>query len=101
MQTKIIQEKENPLFKRKEIILNIELDVSPSKKDVEKLVAEKFSVPEENIYVKKIEGKFGSREFRVFVHVYSSAQDKKNIIGKSKKEEKQLNNKEAKPSARQ
>lgn len=85
MKTQIIQEKENPLFKRKEVQLNIEADVTPSKKEVAKILAEKFKTQEENIVIKKIHGKFGSKNFKVTAHIYASREDKDKVAEKDKK----------------
>ena len=83
---KIIEQKENPLFKRKEIKISIETEVTPSYTDTEKLISEKFSVSVENIKIKKISGNFGSRTFIITVNIYDSKEDKENIEPKSKKD---------------
>ena len=58
---KILTEKENPLFKRREITTNIEAEITPSRADTERLISEEFSTQPENIKIKKISGKFGSK----------------------------------------
>ena len=93
MKIEIIKEINNPLFSRKEIQLNIEADVTPSRKGVMQLVSKKFSIAPENIDVKKILGKFGSKNFKVNVHMYASKQDKEKIVPKSKKKETELEKK--------
>ncbi|MBA7699350.1 hypothetical protein ES703_108045 [subsurface metagenome] len=60
---KILNEKENPLFSRKEIQVGVEAEITPSHLNVEKLISEKFSTPVGNIKIKKISGKFGSKTF--------------------------------------
>ena len=82
----IIEEKENSLFKRKEIKFSVDSEVNPSHADARKIVSEKFSTPEENIRIKKILGKFGSKNFTILVNVYASEQDKLDTEGKSKKD---------------
>ena len=82
---KIISEKENPLFKRKEIHVEIEAVSSPKKEDAEKSISEKFSVPTENIAIKKIDGRFGSRIFRITASLYHSKEIKEQTEPKSKK----------------
>jgi len=81
----IIEEKSNPLFKRKEVQFSIEAEVTPSNSEVEKLISEKFSTQEENIKIKKIEGKFGSKVFKVNANIYNSKQDKEDTEPKQKK----------------
>ena len=83
---KIIKEKQNPLFKRKEIEFIIGAEVTPSHAEARKIISEKFSVPEENIRIKKILGKFGSQTFTISTNLYDSEQDKLNTEGKSKKD---------------
>jgi len=88
MEIKILGEKNNPLFNRKEIQVSLFSEISPNKKEVKKLISEKFSAHEENIKIKKISGKFGSKDFLISVNIYSSKEDKERIEGKSKKEHK-------------
>ena len=83
---KIIKERENNLFKRKEIQLIINSDKSPSRGEVSGLLAEKFSVPVENIKIKKILSGFGSKVFNVEANIYSSKEEKDFIEIKKKKE---------------
>ncbi len=86
---KILEEKENPLFNRKEIQASIESEVTPSNSDIKKLISGKFSTQIENIKIKKILGKFGSKTFEVLANIYASKQDKENIEPKPKKEAKE------------
>jgi len=82
---KIIEEKENPLFRRKEIKASMDSEVSPSEAEVLKNLSEKFSAPAENIKIKKISGKFGSKNFTITANIYSSLKDKELTEPKSKK----------------
>jgi len=82
----ILQEKENPLFNRKEIILNINSQITPSTKETEELLAKKFSTKQENIKIKKILGKFGSRTFEISANIYDSKEDKEQTEIKTKKQ---------------
>ena len=82
----IIEERENVLFKRKEIKFSVDSEVTPSHADVRKIISEKFSTPEENIRIKTILGKFGSKNFTISTNVYTSEQDKLNTEGPSKKD---------------
>ncbi len=82
----IIEERENPLFKRKEIKFTIDAEITPSHADTRKIISENFSTPEENIRIKTILGKFGSKTFTITTNIYESEQDKLNTEGKSKKD---------------
>lgn len=86
MQFNIINEKENALFNRKEIEAKIDAEITPSHEEVKKLISEKFSVPIENIKIKNIIGKFGSKTFDVFANIYASKEDKDKIELKKKRE---------------
>ena len=82
----IIKQKENPLFNRKEIELSVEAEATPSNSEIEKFISEKFSAPVENIKIKKILGRFGSKIFKIIVNIYNSKQDKEKIeLKKSRK----------------
>jgi len=82
---KILQKKENPLFNRKEIQVNIESEVTPNKLDTEKLISEKFSTGIENIKIKKILGKFGSKTFTIIANIYKTEKkSKKDKVGEKK-----------------
>ena len=90
MELEITQEKENPLFGRKEILGSIDAQVTPSKNEVEALIVEKFSTKPEMISIKGIHGKFGSKSFMVNANIYSSSEEKKKAEPKKKvKGEKQ------------
>lgn len=84
---KILEEKENLLFNRKEIRLNVDVEVTPSNSEAEKFISEKFSVPVENIKIKKISGRFGSKTFTIIVNIYNSEEHKK-VESKLKKSKK-------------
>jgi len=82
----IIEERENPLFKRKEIKFSVDAEITPSHAKARKIISEKFSTPEENIRIKNILGKFGSKIFTISANIYASEQDKLNTEGQSKKD---------------
>jgi len=86
MNIKIIDEKKNPLFNRKEIVLEVESEITPSHSEAEKIVSEKFKTSSEALKIKKIHGKFGSKTFKINANVYSSKEEKENTEATSKKE---------------
>ncbi len=87
---KILEEKENPLFNRKEIKLSVDAEVTPSNSETEKFISEKLSVPIENIKIKEISGRFGSKIFTITINVYNSKEhkDKTELRAKKSKEKK-------------
>jgi len=82
----VTNETENLLFKRKEIKVNIESEVTPSHAEVEKALSEKFSTNPENIRIKKISGSFGSQNFIVTANIYASKEEKESTEHFSKKQ---------------
>lgn len=85
---KILKEIQNPLFNRKEIQISIKTQITPKKEDAEKLICEKFSTQLENIKIKKIIGKFGSKVFTITAKIYKSKQDKENTEPRLKEKTK-------------
>ena len=83
---KILNEKVNPLFNRKEIQVSVESQINPKKQEIKDLLSEKLSVPKENIKIKKISGNFGAKTFSISANVYSSKKDKE-FLEKEKKPE--------------
>ncbi len=90
---KILTQKENPLFNRKEIEVSIETLVAPKISDAEAFIAKEFSSQQENVKIKKVKGRFGSNSFIISASIYSSKEDKDKIEPKSKKGKKQAENK--------
>lgn len=86
--TQIIEEKENNLFGRKEIVLKVHSENPLNFGDCEKLVSEKFSKPVENIAVRQIKGTFGANIFNISAFVYKSKEDKDKTEPKKKEKKK-------------
>lgn len=86
MSIEIVSEKENLLFSRKEIILAGEFDSAPSNEESKKIVADKFKADPELVRIQKIEGKFGTRIFRIIADIYSSKEEFNRLVKKTKKE---------------
>lgn len=86
MTLKIIEEKSNPLFKRKEIKATLESEITPSRAHVLELLSKKFDVSPENIKIKGIRGNFGIKRFSIEANVYHSKEEKDIVELKKKKE---------------
>ena len=82
---KILEEKNNPLFRRKEIVAEIQIKSSPKFVEVEKLFSENLKVPVENIKIRNIRGGFGHNSFKINACIYNSKEDKEKIEGAPKK----------------
>ena len=87
-QIKITNERENPLFKRKEVKISINSSITPSKQEIENIIYTKFSIDKETIAVKKVNSKFGSKTFIIDANIYSSREDKEKIEPKPKEKKK-------------
>lgn len=83
---KIIEEKENPLFKRKEIIAEMDAEVTPSNADITKKISEKYSKEEKAIKVYSIKGKYGRKNTTIKAKVYDSPEELNRIEVKTKKQ---------------
>jgi ribosomal protein S24E len=88
MEIKILEERENLLFNRKEIVINVETDVTPKLEEARNIVSEEAKVPVENVKIKKVEGSFGKREFKIHCFVYKTKEDKEKMDVKTRKQRK-------------
>ena len=86
MEAKKISEVENPLFSRKELHLEVKSGAAPSYEEVKNLLKEKFSYSPDLVRIQNVKGRFGSQVFDVHVHVYSSAEEFKRVVKKTKQE---------------
>ena len=84
MEAKILEEKQNPLFNRKEVKIEIESALPPSKAEATKIVSEKFSSSEDKVKLEKIDSRFGSSKFIIIAKVYGSLEEKERIEPKIK-----------------
>jgi len=81
---KIIEDKQNPLLRRKEVKIVVEAEKNPNAQEASKLVSEHFKTQEENIEIKEIKGKFGRKTFLIGANIYNSKEDKDKTEPKKK-----------------
>jgi ribosomal protein S24E len=86
MTFKVVQKVENPLMKRKEVVLEIVSESAPSYKSIEEFVSKEFSTSLELIKIKKVVGEFGKKIFKAIVNIYSSRIAMDSAESKTKKE---------------
>ncbi len=86
MEAKKISEVENPLYSRKEYVVEIKANSIPSYDEVKKLLDEKFSMKPELVRINSVKGKFGTQVFEANVDVYSSDAEFKRVVKKTKQE---------------
>ena len=86
---RILAEKDNFLFDRKEVKVVVDAEKNPSFQEAENIISEHFKADKDLIVIKQIKGKFGRRSFLIISFIYKSVQDKERIERKKgKKEEK-------------
>jgi len=96
MKLEVVNEKENPLLKRKEIIVNLDFDGKGtwSKADIQRLVAEQFKVSLDNVEVSKILSEFGMSKGKAWIKIWEEkkvpvySEIKKEKVAKPKEEPK-------------
>lgn len=94
MKLEILKEIENKLFNRKEVIATLDSEITPSHEEINNLLSKHFKTKPENIKIKKIQGHFGSKTFKILANIYESRQEKdatelkkkRDIEGEKKKE---------------
>ena len=86
--TKILEDVKNPLFNRREIVLELDSESTPNREKLISLFAHEFKAPEGTIVVQKIQGNFGSKKFTISLKIYSSESEKLRIEPKPKEKKK-------------
>ena len=113
MDLKVKQETYNPLLKRKEVSVEVEHggQGTPSRVDLRKAVASKFSTKTENVYVIDVETKTGTQSALCQIEVYDDARTAQQTVPKhiqtrnlppderQKVREQEAKKEEAKPKA--
>jgi ribosomal protein S24E len=83
---KVIEEKQNPLFKRKEVSLEVTQETVPSNDEARKIVCSEFKCDNSLVRIRKIDSKFGSSCFNVIADIYDSKEEFDRIVKKTKQE---------------
>ncbi len=86
MKVKEKKEFENKLFSRKEIEIVVETERVPSQTEAKEFIKKEFNTNPNLIRIKRILGKFGSREFTISVDIYNSQEEFNRIVKKTKQE---------------
>jgi small subunit ribosomal protein S24e len=84
LDVKVTQDTYNPLLKRKEVSIEVEHggQGTPSRVDLRKAVASKFSTKPENVYVIEVETKTGTQNALCQVEVYDDARAAQETVPK-------------------
>lgn len=86
MELKILHQKENPLFNRKEIEAEIVTNSIPKRTDLINHLAKEFSTIADAVTIGRIKGQFGSNLFSITATIYESAEHKNKTEIKTKKQ---------------
>ena len=86
METKVILEKENPLFSRKEVQLEVEQQITPSTDEAKDVLVKQFGVDKDLIRIRAIRSRFGTSVFVISADLYKSKEDFNRIVKKTKQE---------------
>lgn len=98
---KIIEEKENPLFSRKEVKAEFESEVTPSKVQISEEIAKKYSTQPEVVKVLLIDANFGENKVKIDANIYLSKDEKEKYEIKEKKEKEAEEAKQQEQQAQQ
>jgi len=70
MTLKIIETKENPFMKRKEVSASLEAMKSPSKEEIKEKLAQQLKSDKELTVIKDVRGSYGNNNFLVKAFIY-------------------------------
>ncbi len=103
MNLKILNEFENPLLHRKEVVFELHHEKSPTEAEVKQLAVDKFKAHENAVKVKGIKAAYGSKIFKVEMNIYHSKEkmDTTEVKSKKQREAEKKAAEEAKKTAEQ
>ena len=85
MESKILEQRENKFFNRKEVKIVLQAAKNPGFDDAAAVVAEQLKAAKDSVFVKKIKGKFGRDTFLISAEIYKSKEDRDKQAEKFKK----------------
>ena len=65
MKTSILSEKINPLFNRKEVLVEIDSPITPSYKEILDDLSKRYHLDQLSIKIVRVHSKFGTNKFKV------------------------------------
>ncbi|MBS3072657.1 hypothetical protein J4477_02390 [Candidatus Pacearchaeota archaeon] len=86
----LINEFDNKLLHRKEVVISLTKEKTPSKIEITEEIAKNFKSSGENIIIEKISGKFGKKEFTIHAKIYNDTQSKEKYETITRKEKKKI-----------
>jgi ribosomal protein S24E len=67
----------NDLLRREEISAGVNSEITPKTEEVKNMLAEKLSKDAKLIVIKKIKGRFGSKDFLIEAYIYDNSKELK------------------------
>jgi ribosomal protein S24E len=89
MEVKVLEDKENFLFNRKEVKLIAKGEKTPSYDEAAELLSSNFKAEKDNIVVRGVMGKFGRDTFLVSASIYNTKEDKDKFEPKKVEDKKE------------
>ena len=80
----ILEEFENKLLKRKEVLVSGEYEINPGIERVTEEISKQFKADKEKIVVRRIISEFGKKLFKIEAFIYNSVEDKTKVEPKPK-----------------
>ena len=77
---KIQKDKKNELMQRREILMQVEMEKTPSNLESCKLVADEFKSNEENVMIEQVKGTFGKKTFLIKASIYNTKELKEEAV---------------------
>lgn len=91
MKLELINQKEDKLLSRKEILFKLYFDKStPNKEETKKLISETLKCDLDVLVLEKVKQRFGERSADVFAYLYKDKESLKKIEFKNKKLKKEI-----------
>lgn len=84
MELKLVSEKDNPLFDRKEIVYTAASSPTPSRDKVAEAVSKEAKCAADCVIIDKIQQRFGQKRVTVYAKVYKTAEAAKKVERKYK-----------------
>lgn len=86
----ILKENKNELLDRLELVFELESDSTPKKSNLLMEISKEKNIPEENIVIEKVEGRFGDKKFIVYVKLYDNKKSREKYEIITRKDRKKL-----------
>lgn len=84
----IKKDNKNELMQRREVIVQVEMEKTPSNAESAKLVVDEFKSSEDKVMIEQVKGTFGKKTFLIKASIYNTKELKDEAIKRSIKTKK-------------